>query len=117
MISLPHPHYSPDLAPEDFHLFPKMKMEPLWRSGANLRRCLTRKEDFQDTFQKNPGSWITVYSSSEIRAGSPQRCENSELRVKCAGAEANRVRSCEESSGTECTLHQVSHVPQIRNDT
>jgi transposase len=25
---LPHPPYSPDLAPSDFHLFPKMKNQP-----------------------------------------------------------------------------------------
>jgi histone-lysine N-methyltransferase SETMAR len=27
MLSLPHPLYSPDLAPADFFLFPKMKMQ------------------------------------------------------------------------------------------
>jgi hypothetical protein len=27
MLSLPHPPYSPDLAPADFFLFPKMKMQ------------------------------------------------------------------------------------------
>jgi hypothetical protein len=27
MLSLPHPLYSPDLAPSDFFLFPKMKMQ------------------------------------------------------------------------------------------
>jgi transposase len=27
VLSLPHPPYSPDLAPEDFFLFPKMKMQ------------------------------------------------------------------------------------------
>jgi hypothetical protein len=27
MLSLPHPPYLPDLAPSDFFLFPKMKMQ------------------------------------------------------------------------------------------
>jgi hypothetical protein len=27
MLSLPHPPYSPDLAPADFFLFPKMMMQ------------------------------------------------------------------------------------------
>jgi hypothetical protein len=27
MVIIPHPHYSPDLAPYDFTLFPKFKMK------------------------------------------------------------------------------------------
>jgi hypothetical protein len=33
MLSLPHLPYSPDLAPADFFLFPKMKM---WLKGRNF---------------------------------------------------------------------------------
>jgi histone-lysine N-methyltransferase SETMAR len=42
---LPHPPYSPDLAPSDFHLFPKLK-EHLWgqhfRSDEEVKSAVTK---------------------------------------------------------------------------
>jgi hypothetical protein len=41
MLSLPHPPYLPDLAPADFFLFPKMKMQlkgPRFHSVADIQR-------------------------------------------------------------------------------
>jgi transposase len=60
MTVIPHPPHSPDLAPCDFFLFPKMKLKLkgrrfmlLRRSRPNRRECLTLIEkDFQEAFQK-----------------------------------------------------------------
>jgi hypothetical protein len=54
-VVFPHPPYSPDLAPCDFFLFPKMtfKLIPLRRSRPNRRVLDTLTEkDFQEAFQK-----------------------------------------------------------------
>jgi len=58
---IPHPPYSPDLAPCDFFLFPKMKFKPKGRrfdtiediqaEKQNVLDTLTEK-NFQDAFQK-----------------------------------------------------------------
>jgi hypothetical protein len=42
MIIVPHPPYSPDLAPCDFALFPKLKMKLKGRDDV-LKQCLTSK--------------------------------------------------------------------------
>jgi transposase len=61
MAVVPHPPYSPDLAPCDFFLFPKMKIKLKGRRfdtveeiQAEMQTVLnTRtKKDFQDAFQK-----------------------------------------------------------------
>ena len=36
---LPHPPYSPDLAPCDFYLFPKIKQELSGRSFDSIENC------------------------------------------------------------------------------
>jgi hypothetical protein len=61
MLSLPHPPYSPDLAPADFFLFSKMKMQLKGRrfhSAADIQResqkvmdSLTQN-DFEAAFQQ-----------------------------------------------------------------
>jgi hypothetical protein len=61
MLSLPHPPYSPDLAPADFFLFPEMKMQLKGRrfhSVADIQResqkvmdSLTQN-DFEAAFQQ-----------------------------------------------------------------
>jgi hypothetical protein len=61
MLSLPHPPYSPDLAPADFFLFPKMKMQLKGRrfhSAADIQQesqkaldSLTQN-DFEAAFQQ-----------------------------------------------------------------
>jgi hypothetical protein len=61
MLSLPHPPYSPDLAPADFFLFLKMKMQLKGRrfhSVADIQResqkvmdSLTQN-DFEAAFQQ-----------------------------------------------------------------
>ncbi|KAI5096908.1 gamma-aminobutyric acid receptor subunit beta-4 isoform X1 [Silurus meridionalis] len=60
VISLPHPPYSPDLAPADY---PNMKIQlAVFDTVVEIRRepqkvlQAIRKENFQDTFQKNTGS-------------------------------------------------------------
>jgi hypothetical protein len=56
MAVIPNPPYSPDLAPCDFFLFPKMKLnlkgcrfDTIEEIQAELQRVLdTRTEDFQE---------------------------------------------------------------------
>ena len=53
---LPHPPYSPDLIPSDFHLFPHLK-EPLRGEnvvfGRNERSCRIVKENSKKTFYED----------------------------------------------------------------
>jgi hypothetical protein len=61
MAVVPHPPYSPDLAPCDFFLFPKMKIklkgrrfdtgEEIQAEPQTVLNTLTKK-DFQDACQK-----------------------------------------------------------------
>jgi hypothetical protein len=48
MAVIPHPPYSPDLAPCDFLLFPKMKLKLKGRRFDNIEEI----QDFQEAFQK-----------------------------------------------------------------
>jgi len=73
MAFIPHSPYSPDLAPCDFFLFPKMKLKlkgcqlvPLRRYRPNRRECLTLIEkDFQEPFQKWRRQW-DIYVESRL---------------------------------------------------
>jgi len=66
IITLPHPPYSPDLAPCDFLLFPKMKLqlkgcrfdrvEEIQRESQNVLGTL-REQDFQHAFQQWQWRW------------------------------------------------------------
>jgi transposase len=56
IITLPHPPYSPDLAPCDFFLLPKIKLkfdrpEEIQRESQNVLGTL-QEQDFQHTFQQ-----------------------------------------------------------------
>jgi hypothetical protein len=61
MAVIVYPPYTPDLAPFDFFLFPKMKLQPKGRQFNNIEEIqaesqrvldtLTEK-DFQEAFQK-----------------------------------------------------------------
>jgi hypothetical protein len=61
MIHLLHPPYSPDLAPCDFFLFPRMKkmlkgkrfayVEEVKKKTTEALKCITLQE-FQDCFEK-----------------------------------------------------------------
>jgi hypothetical protein len=61
MLLLPHPPYSPDLAPVDFFLFPKMKMQlkscrfhsvaDIQRESQKVMDSLTQN-DFEAAFQQ-----------------------------------------------------------------
>jgi hypothetical protein len=61
MAVIPHPPYSPDLAPRDFFLFPKMELKLKGRRFGTIQEIqaetqrvldtLTEK-DFQEAFQK-----------------------------------------------------------------
>jgi transposase len=66
IITLPHPPYSPDLAPCDFFLFLKMKLQlkgrcfyrvkEIQQETQNVLRTI-RKQDFQHAFQKWQRRW------------------------------------------------------------
>jgi len=66
IITLPHPPYSPDLAPCDFVLFPKMKLqlkgccfdrvEEIQRESQNVLGTL-QEQDFQHAFQQWQQRW------------------------------------------------------------
>jgi hypothetical protein len=66
MDIMPHPPHSPNLAPCDFFLFPKMKLklkgrrfdtaEEIEAESERVLDCLTEK-DFQDAFQKWRRRW------------------------------------------------------------
>jgi len=66
IITLLHPRYSPDLAPCDFFLFPKMKLkvkgrrfdtvEEIQRESQNVLGTL-REQDFQHAFQQWQRRW------------------------------------------------------------
>ncbi|PNF25826.1 hypothetical protein B7P43_G11746 [Cryptotermes secundus] len=66
MAVVPHPPYSPDLAPCDFFLFPKMKIklkgrrfdtvEEIQVETQTVLNTLTKK-DFQDAFEKWQKCW------------------------------------------------------------
>jgi len=66
IITLPHPPYSPDLAPCDFFLFPKMKLQLKGRrfdrveefrwETQNVLGAL-REQDFQHAFQQWQRRW------------------------------------------------------------
>ena len=65
-ITLPHPPYSPDLAPCDFFLFPKMKLqlkgchfdtvEEIQRESQNVLGKL-REQDFHHAFRQWQQRW------------------------------------------------------------
>jgi hypothetical protein len=66
MAVIPHPPYSPDLAPCDFFLFTKMKLklkeswfdtiEKIQAESQTVHETLTEK-DFQEAFQKWRRQW------------------------------------------------------------
>jgi hypothetical protein len=63
MTVIPHPPYSPDLAPCDFFLFPKMKMKLKGRrfdtTQVESQRVLdtVTEKDFHEEFQKWSRRW------------------------------------------------------------
>jgi hypothetical protein len=71
MAVIPHPPYSPDLAPCDLFLFPKMKLklkgrqfdtiEEMQAESQRVLDTLTEK-DFQEAFQNDGDSWMGVYT-------------------------------------------------------
>jgi len=73
MTVKPHPPYSPDLAPSDFFLFPKLKMELKGRRiqteeiQAEPQAVLNtlRENDFQECFKKGHRTWDRCEASEE----------------------------------------------------
>jgi hypothetical protein len=53
MLSLPHLPYSPDLAPADFFLFPKMKMQLSGRSFHTVAENQCKSQKVMDWLTKN----------------------------------------------------------------
>ena len=72
MTVVPHPPYSPDLAPCDFFLFPKMKMKCMGRRFKTLEEIqaesqailnMLRENDFQECFKKWQHRWDCCQAS------------------------------------------------------
>jgi hypothetical protein len=66
MTTVPHPAHSPDLAPWDFCIFPKMNLQLKWRHfvsveeiQAELQQVLNTltPADFNECFQKWQNCW------------------------------------------------------------
>ena len=64
--TLPHPAYSPDLAPCDFHVFPEMKLRLKGRGFASIEEVHAESQqilntltpaDFNECFQKWQNCW------------------------------------------------------------
>jgi hypothetical protein len=53
MLSLPHPPYSPDLAPADFFLFPKMKMQLKARRFHSVADIQRKSQKVMDSLTQN----------------------------------------------------------------
>jgi hypothetical protein len=53
MLSLPHPPYSPDLAPADFFLFPKMKMQLKGRRFHSVADIQHESQKVMDSLTQN----------------------------------------------------------------
>jgi hypothetical protein len=52
MAVIPHPPYSPDLAPCDIFLFPKMKLKLKGRRFDNIQEILAESQRLLDTLTK-----------------------------------------------------------------
>jgi hypothetical protein len=66
MVVIPHPLYSPDLAPCDFFLFPKMKLKLKGCQFDTIEEILAKSQtvldtltetDFQEVFQQWRRQW------------------------------------------------------------
>jgi len=66
MSTVPHPAYSPDLAPCDFYVFPKMKLQLKGRRFASIEEVQAESQqvlntlmpaDFTECFQKCQNRW------------------------------------------------------------
>jgi len=66
IITLPHPPYSPDLAPSDFFLFPKMKLQLRVAALTEWRRSRWNRRMFLVRFENRTSSTL---SSSGNGAG------------------------------------------------
>jgi hypothetical protein len=53
MLWLLHPHYSPDLAPADFFLFPKMKMQQKGRRFHTIPEIQCESQKVMDSLTQN----------------------------------------------------------------
>jgi hypothetical protein len=51
MVIVPHPHYSPDLAPCDFALFPKLKMKLKGRRFETVSDIQRKSQGVLDSIQ------------------------------------------------------------------
>ena len=78
MTVISHPHYSPDLAPCDFFLLPRMKGQMKWKRFADVIEVRKRTlealnistEEFQKCFQqweKNVGTSVSSQKESTLK--------------------------------------------------
>ena len=88
MVVIPHPTYSPDSAPCDFILFPKMKsklkgrrFDTIEEIQAESQRVLDTliEKDFQEAFQNGADGGTGVYmregTTSRVTAADRPYCE------------------------------------------
>jgi hypothetical protein len=76
MFIVPHPSYSPDLAPCDFALFPKLKMKLKGQRFETVSDTKTESQAVLDRIKENNlhgafeawggGDWIALYVPKEI---------------------------------------------------
>ena len=78
MTVIPHPPYSPDLAPCDFFLFPKLKLRMEGRDSTPLKRFKRNRSGYLTQFQKgtsrdaskhsrNAGTAVFVQKGSTLK--------------------------------------------------
>jgi hypothetical protein len=53
MVIIPHPPYSPDLAPCDFALFPKLKMKLMLRHIETVSDIQRELQEVHDSIKEN----------------------------------------------------------------
>ena len=79
MTTVPHPAYSPNLAPCDFYLFPKMKLRMKGRrflsieefqqvlntlTPAHFNQCLQKRQNHWDLCMQVQGDYFEGYSGN-----------------------------------------------------
>jgi len=72
MTTVPHPAYSPDMAPCDFYTFPKIKLQLKGRHFASIEEVQAESQqmlntltlaDFNECFQNGKITGIVVYKA------------------------------------------------------
>jgi len=73
MTVVPHPPYSPDLAPSDFSLFPKLKMKLKVRRFQTLEEIQTGLQNILNTLRENDFQEVSKTGSAAGMVLKPQK--------------------------------------------